>query len=125
MNWKGSASSLVTKSCIRIERVSAAEYFQGAFGQKAARSAIEPQWLFRLVRIGRSPPDRRPHPLIHGAGGGELFARTAPTNQYEGAALRRVGGSSQGALPERSTHTRRTCGIFFNHPLDAARKELS
>jgi hypothetical protein len=42
MNWKGSASGLVTKRCIRLGRVSAAEYFQGAFGQKAAPSAIEP-----------------------------------------------------------------------------------
>jgi hypothetical protein len=42
MNWKGSASSLVTKRRIQLGRVSAAEYFQGAFGQKAAQSAIEP-----------------------------------------------------------------------------------
>ena len=36
----------------QLGRVSAAEYFQGAFGQKAALSAIEAQYLFRLVRTG-------------------------------------------------------------------------
>src|SRR6266700_455375 len=87
MNWKGSASSLVTKRCIRIERVSAAEYFQGAFGQKAARSAIEPQWLFRLVRIGRGLQVDALSALIHGLEAVSL-ARTAPANQHEGAILR-------------------------------------
>jgi hypothetical protein len=74
-------------------RVSSAEYFQSAFGQKADRIAIEPQWLFRLVRIGRGR-GRRPHPLIHGLET-VSFARMAPANQHEGAILRRVGGSSQ------------------------------
>ena len=55
MNWKGPAGSLVTKRCIQIGRVSAVEYLQGAFGQKAAPSAIEPEWLFRLVRTGTGP----------------------------------------------------------------------
>jgi len=55
MNWKGSASSLVTKRCIQIGRISPAEYFQGSFGQKTALNAIEPEWLFPLVRIGRGP----------------------------------------------------------------------
>jgi len=55
MNWKGSASSLVTKRCIQLGRVSAAEDFQGPFGQKAALSAIEAQYLFRLVRTGTGP----------------------------------------------------------------------
>ena len=40
---------------IQLGRVSPAEYFQGAFGQKTALSAIEPEWLLPHVRIGRDP----------------------------------------------------------------------
>jgi hypothetical protein len=64
MNWKGSARSLVTKRCIQLGRVWAAEHFQGAFGQKAALSAIEPEGLFRLVRTGTGL-QIAPRPLIH------------------------------------------------------------
>jgi|SRR5882757_6761105 len=94
MNWKGSASSLVTKRCIQIGRVSPAEYFQGAFGQKTALSAIEPEWLFPLVGIGRGPQvDALTRSSL--VWRRRVFARTAPTNHHEGALLRRVGGSSQ------------------------------
>jgi hypothetical protein len=65
--------------CIQIGRVSAAEYFQGAFGQKAARTAIEPQWLFRPVRIGRGP---QVDTLTRSPMGWRAvsFARTAPVS---------------------------------------------
>jgi hypothetical protein len=49
---QGTTNGMKVNTCIQLGRVSAAEYLQGSFGQKAVQSAIEPKWLFRPVRTG-------------------------------------------------------------------------
>jgi hypothetical protein len=62
MNWKGSASSLVTKHSIQLGRVSAAEYFQGAFGQTATLSAIDRIGFSGLSELAQAPRSAEQRP---------------------------------------------------------------
>ena len=95
--------------------------FKAHSDKRAALSAIEPQCLFRLVRIGTSPQVDALTALIH-----ELeavsFGRTAPANQHKGTILRRVGGSRQGSATA-FPHTNRTYDTSSNrsHSTEAAR----
>ena len=79
--WSEKDQAAIVSSLERFRRLN---IFQGAFGQKAARSAIEPQWLFPLVRIGKSTQSRRPHRFIHGLEA-VSFCQNGDCEQHEGA----------------------------------------
>ena len=91
----GRCSELIFQRPPSAWRVSAVEYCQRALGQKAARSAIQPQWLFRLVRAGT--PNRPRQVGDAQLGGTQCCGSTAlpapPTcgNQHPEASEVRVG----------------------------------
>ena len=95
----GTESRRWAEHCIQIGRVSAAEYFQGSFGQKVPQSAIEPYWLSDLSELAPAS-DRRPPPLIHGLKTVSLQEHNAavrrPATQHVGATILRHRGFESG-----------------------------